>query len=564
MRTPPRASFQAPGGPCPPDGAAWLYLGWDLRERRRQALAWGQHPEPLGPLLREASASLRRPFLDLVAAWGRGQPDAAAWWAGTLAWKSWSASDFFQLCCYLAVARRLSLTAAGPLVVVVEDPWLLRQLGVPAPLLPRRLAALAWGLARRFRWSLRMALSWARTRLAARVSLPPFGESAILVYSYLLDRCLASGRWTDPYFPGLEEELAAAGAAVVRCTDPDVTGFERRLGGREGVAPLMRYASWGGLARALFSLPASAPGPLSLDGMPIDHLVAREWWHDLSRAGRCAHLFLYDAAERLFSKHSWKALLLAWEGQPPERLLTLAAKRKGVRVVGSQHTTVSPFQLPFLLGEGEADWAPVPDVLLTTGPRARRVLAEGGVPAGRLRGGGSRRFRAPAAASVSGEGGEVLVVLPIDPLRARHLLSALGGAYPEGIPGVDVAVKPHPGDPKEPASLPFAARRVQEPFAAAAARARVVVFTGTAAGLEALSLGVPALRYRSDSLVDVDPSDVLDESALPTAGDEDFKDLLDEMLRRRRPPAASTVAAAYRELFEPLDAELWRRELLGG
>lgn len=558
---PPRVTFQAPGGPRPPAGAAWLYLGWEPRERERLAREWGAAPEPLGPPLRAAAARLRGPFLDLVAACGRDQSDAAGWWAGTLAWKSWSASNLFLLCCFLAVAEGLPRTA--PLVVVVEDPWLLAQLGVPAPLLGRRLSALALGAARRARWALRMAASWVRTDATFAGRLPPDGAPAVLVYSYLLDRCLAPGRWEDPYFPGLEEELKAAGAAVVRCTDPDVAGFEERLGGRDGVVPLIRHASLAGFLRALLALPPSVPGPARLDGLRIDLLIAREWWHDVSRAGRCAHLLLHDAAGRLLDSRPWKALLLAWEGQPPERLLALAARARGVRVVGSQHTTVSPFQLPFLLGAGEAERAPFPDVLLTTGPRPRRVLAEGGVSEGRLRGGGSRRFRAPAPAAAAAPGAELLVVLPVDPLRARHMLAALGRAYPEGVPGVRAAVKPHPGDPRAHEALPFPVRLAAEPLAEAFARARVVLFTSTAAGLEALAAGRVALRYRPDAVLDVDPCDVLDDAALPTAGDDGLKDALDGLLREPRRPSDAAIAAAYAELFEPLDASVWRRELLG-
>lgn len=559
--TPPHVTFQSPGGERPPDVTGWLYLGWDARGRERQERLWGSAPDPLGPALREAAARLRGPFLDLVAGWGRERTDAAGWWAGTLPWKSWSASDLFLLCCYLDAAGRLARARTAPLAVVVEDPWLLAQLDVPAPLLGRRLSALALGLARRARWALRMAASWVRTDATFAGRLPPSGESAVLVHSYLLDRCLAPGRWEDPYFPGLEGELGAAGAAVVRCTDPDVTGFEERLGGRDGVVPLIRHASLSGFLRALVALPPSVPGPARLDGLRIDLLIAREWWHDLSRAGRCAHLLLHDAAGRLLDSRPWKALLLAWEGQPPERLLALAARARGVRVVGSQHTTVSPFQLPFLLGAGEAEWSPFPDVLLTTGPRPRRVLAEGGVPESRLRGGGSRRFRAPGPTAAPGA--ELLVVLPVDPLRARHLLAALARAYPEGVPGVPAAVKPHPGDPRAHEDLPFPVRVVSEPLAEAFARARVVLFTSTAAGLETLAAGRVALRYRPDALLDVDPCDVLDDAALPTAGDGNLKAALDGLLREPRRPSDAAIAAAYAELFEALDASVWRRELLG-
>lgn len=561
MSAPPRVTFRPPGGPRPGDAARWTYLGWDPEGREREARARGSAPRPLGPALRETAARLRGPFLDLIAALGRGQQDEAAWWAGTLPWKSWSASDLFLLCCYRSLAEGFA-RAGEPLVVVVEDPWLRAQLGArKAPLGPRA-RALALGAARRARWALRMAASRLRSAASPAGRLPPPGAPAVLVHSYLIDRCLGPRGWEDPYFPGLEAELAAAGAAVVRSTDPDVTGFERRLA-VDGVVPLMRRASAAGFLRALFSLPPGAPAGARLDGLDIELLLGREWWHDVSRAGRCAHLLLHDAAVRLLSERPWKALMLAWEGQPPERLLSLAARGRGVRVVGSQHTTVSPFQLPFLLGAGEAEWAPFPDALLTTGSRPRRILAEGGVPEARLRGGGSRRFRAPGPVEAAAPGSELLVVLPVDRLRTRHLLGALARAYPRGVHGTEVAVKPHPGDPGVAVVLPFPARIASEPLPEALARARAVLFTSTAAGLEALAAGRAALRYRPDPLLDVDPCDVLDDAALATTGDEGFKEALDGILRDPRRPAPAAITAAYAELFEPLDAAVWRRELLG-
>ncbi|MBI5631774.1 MAG: hypothetical protein HY921_12925 [Elusimicrobia bacterium] len=577
MADAPPVHFQSVSAPLPRGGGTWIYLGWDVARRERLSRAWGRFPEPLGLRLSEAGERLRGPFLDLVAEWGRRQEDSPAWWAGTLAWKSWSASQLFQLCCYLEVAARVARERPGEgLVVVIEDPWLLRQveaalfqeIGVPsrsmAELWQRRAAALLTGLARRWFWACRMAFSALRTAASQRsvAPPPPAGPPAVLIYSYLVERCLAGGRWTDPYLPGLEEELSAAGASAVRCTDPDVTGFERRLAVRGSVEPLMRWASLGGFLRALAALPPEPPGPRVLAGLPIELLVRREWWHDFSRSGRCAHLFFWDAAERLLSSRPWKALVLAWEGQPQERLLALAARRRCVKVVGSQHTTVSPWQLPFLLGRGEAEWAPFPDALLTAGPHPREVLAQGGVPESRLRGGGSRRFRAPVfAAGEKGE--EILVVLPVDPLRARHLLSAISRAFPDGRLPAPAAVKPHPGDPHAARDLPFPARIAREAFAEAVKRSRLVVYTSTAAGLEALALGVPALRYRSDSLLDIDPSDVLSDELLSTASDADFKEALESMLREPRRPTPEAVSAALARLFEPAQPEAWRQEILG-
>src|SRR5258708_3688532 len=88
----------------PAPGAGWVYLGKDAGRRARTERRLGKRPEPLSALLRAEALRLRDPFLDLVA--GLGEPFeadtrlSARWHAGTLAWKAWSASDLFLLCCY--------------------------------------------------------------------------------------------------------------------------------------------------------------------------------------------------------------------------------------------------------------------------------------------------------------------------------------------------------------------------------------------------------------------------------------------------------------------------------
>lgn len=575
-----RLHFCAPARVRLPEGASWHYLGSDPVARGLLADRLGRPPSPVAGLLRAASERLRGPFLDLVAELGRSAPDPAAWWAGTLSWKSWDASDLFLLCCYLDACVRLSEAKGGaaPLVVVVEDPWLLREAhallarvdGVSFGELPGegawKVRAALLGAARRARWCARMTMSLAKLGSYERGRGPaPVADGEVLLYSYLQTRAFQGAKWDAVFFPGLEDELARAGARVVRCTDPDQTGFERELAAhREQVVPLASVASWRGFFRALTAVPPASPAGVVLAGLPIDGLLRRERWHDLSRSGRCAFLFLHDAARRLLASARWRALVMAWEGQPQERLLALAAREAGVRVVGSQHTTVSPNQLPFFLGRGEAAWAPWPDALLVAGPRPAELLRAGSVPAERMATGGSLRFSLPAERrEESPAGSGVLIVLPLDPIRARHLIAAVARAYPRGGEGFEFRLKPHPGDPSAPAAFPFPVRVDDRPLAAAAADAAVVLFTSTAAGFETLLQGRPGLRYRPDALLDVDPCDLLDDATLPTAGDDELRRTLDGLLERPVRPDPAVMRRAFSELFAPPDLAVWRRTILG-
>ena len=426
------------------------------------------------------------------------------------------------------------------------------------------LAAAALGLGRRFKWLWRAGRSaLLHRRYAPKFPPPEARDGAVFLYTHLLDRNLAPGdRWEEFYIPGLPAELAAAGIPVPIVTYPEPYGRERALAARHAaVRPVILDARVGDFLSALFARGARPAAVPPLAGMDVSLLVEREHWHDLSRAGRCAYILFARAAARLLGAARWRCVVFPWEGQPQERLLVLAARAAGVPTVGYQHSTTPTLQLPFYLGKGEAEGAPWPDVIIVSGEHPRRVFAEGGVPPERMALGGSRRYTHLA----QGQGPkpplseDVLVLLPIDPFQAEHLLSALARAYPKGGDDFRFFVKPHPAQGLR-RGLRFPAEPVDGPLAPLLERFATVVFTGTTAGAEALSAGRRALRYRAETLLDIDPCEFLTADQLPTAGDADLKEKLDA-LRRAPPPDPAATRRGFAELFAPVDAVVWKRAI---
>ncbi|MBI4348186.1 MAG: hypothetical protein HY553_15200 [Elusimicrobia bacterium] len=558
-----------------PHSGAWTYLGAGVSERRELEALYGSAPLPLGGALHREAERLRGPFLDLVAELGRDQ-EPEAWWAGTLSWKSWAASDLFWGCCQLAAGERLAAEpkplGAAELTVVVEDPWVLRALGPavagrprvdvapPSGLVRRRVAALALGALRRLYWALRIAAS----RLAHLV-LPrpaPPAASAVLLYSYVTPRAVAVDHgWADAYLPGLEEELEAGGAAVYRTADPDVSGYETTLCRKPRFLPLVAYGTLLGFVRALLARPPEPPDSVRLAGLDIGPLLEREWWHDVSRKGRCAHLFFLDAARSLLKAAPWRAVVLPWEAQPQEKFLVLAAREAGVRSVGYAHSTVPPLLLSWFLGAREAEGCPLPDVVLTAGEHPRALLAAGGLPGARLANGGSRRFSAGGPKPLGPPGKDVLVLLPENARYAEALLDAVARAYPSGGEGFSIVVKPHPAEPQLAERLPFPARAADGALEELLGSAACVVFAASTAGLEALSRGRAAVRFRPDALVDVHPCDLLGPDALPVAGEADLREKV-ERARTSPPPDPATYSGALERLFAPVDRPLWLKTIL--
>lgn len=548
----------------------WIYLG--KRDRLNElTAAFGRPPEPLGDRLHRQARRLRRPFLDLVADLGERERDAPAWWAGTLAWKDPAASDLFLLCCYQALCLEL-VKEGKPLAVAVEDDWLLSQLLINlrdnhaaefrgAGHLPAAVAAAALlGAGRRLKWLARMIMSRLRQSRQSKGRTPDLTvPRQVILYSHLLPRSLV-GKWADHYLTGLDEELTAAGYKVLRIADTDATGFEAEVAERSDlVVPLILYAPPTAFLRAFFAVPPpvrTAP----LDGVSIELLLRREWWHDISRAGRCATLLLESALDALFSKARFEACVYPWENQPQERMLVLAARRAGVRTVGGQHTTLPDFMLHFHAGRGEADRAPMPDRLLACGAYPLEKLRREGFPVGRLLLGGSRRYppgKAPGQAPI-GDG--VLALLPLDPATTRTLLGAMARLSRQVKD--KIVIKAHPAMGLKKEDLGFTAELADGPLDPVLARCGPVVFTGTTSGIEAWLAGHPVIRFRAEAQLDVDPCDMLGDEDLPTADEWTLPEKLAEVRARPRLPGENALKALD-GLFSAVDKEVWLSAVRG-
>jgi len=570
--------FGDPGALSPQDAAGgWIYLG---KQDRLDALtaAFGRPPLPLGERLHLHSRRLRRPFLDLVADLGSRQRDASSWWAGTLGWKNPAASDLFLLCCYQALCLELAKEqrpfGAQRLAVVIEDAWLLRQLEInlrgtktaefrsEGRLAAARLAAAGLGAARRLKWLMRMIMSRLRQSWHSRGRRQDQkAPNQVLIYSHLLPRSLV-GPWTDHYLTGLDEELATANFTVVRVADTDSTGFEAEVAERsDNVVALILFASPAAFMRALTALPPPAQ-TASLDGSSIALLLRREWWHDFSRAGRCAYLLLESCLNEFFSRTRFEACVYPWENQPQERMLLLAARRAGLRTVGCQHTTLPDLMLHFFPGREEAAWAPLPDRLLACGSSPLEKLRREGIPSGRLLLGGSRRYPPARGRGRTPNGADVLALLPLDEDQSRKLLAAMRRVALAKKDDFRILVKAHPAAGLKSEDLGFPAEMADGPLDSVLARCGAVVFAGTTSGIEAWLSGHPALRFRSDSLLDIDPCDMLPDGELPTADDWNLPEKLAQLRARPKPPGASALQA-LEGLFSPVNKELWLSAIRG-
>ena len=568
----------------------WVYLGKDLRRQGTAArLLRGKPLLALNGRLHEIAERLRQPFLDFIASLGRLQTDQLGWWSSSCSWKDVEVSSLFLLICYghlVGALLREDEAGGGQLAVVIEDPWLFYQVkevcrekpGVQcygAPLLwPARARMFVRGIGARALWVTRLAGNYLRQRWRWKAgSLQVHTKPVVALYSHPLTRCLkGTDGWADPCLGNLDDLLEEDGYAVCRFSPPDVGGLEKELRRRSRYfRPLILFATARSLLRSIFASwrPVWPVVPV-IGGLPVAWLLRREWHLDRWRSSYLHFRFFFECLSRMLAAEPVALLIYPHENQPWERMLILAARAHGVPTIGYQHGGgLARFMLPYFHGSTEAEFAPLPDRIITSGPYSHELLAAGGAPLDRLIMGGSLRYqhlRKDAASGMdfsSASPVRILVSLPVERDLGLHLVHALRRAFPDGgrAAGVEFFVKPHPWCPMTVEALGWPVAVVEGSFEEAIRPCAILIYTGTTTGLEALAMGRRVIRYRPELLLDMDRGEFLVEEGLGivTCGDSDIGEKLQVVIKTLDSPSTNPndVGKLFDRVFAPVKREVW-------
>ena len=429
-----------------------------------------------------------------------------AWWAlgqaladgdgAELAYATTCAGYGSDLGLMMAWARLTAELAGGDgrCLVICDDPWVFRHLaglagveaGRPPPLWPRRLwLAIRGWLAR---LSLIPRLSLAALLLKGQRSTHRRGDRVLLVYGH--PGSTAAG--ADAYFGPMMREMPLLKRLLH--TDCPV-GRARELGADGRTASLHAWGS-----------PWKTPLILGARWRPAPRHLTGEWaWlvrraaeleggggaHPMNRWQHMCHAAWLEAVQPAVV--AWP-----WENHGWERAFARTARERGVRTVGYQHTAVGPDQLNYSPATNRDGVNSLPDLVVSDGPAYRDQLVSWGVPAERLRDGGSLRICRPAAVAYD-PSGPVFVALSARPDIARHQLDALRTAAGRGF---RFLVKEHPMYPVTIADGD-GVRRTERGLAEQPALSACVYSTGTS-GLEALIAGLPTYRLLPEDAIAVD------------------------------------------------------------
>ena len=402
-------------------------------------------------------------------------------------------SDFGIMLAWGRLVGGLARDAARALVLC-DDPWLFRHLarlpGVEAGPVPALWPKAVWQALRGFFARCRVALRVARAAIALRDTrrVMGVGDSVILVYGHPA----SDARGNDAYFG----DLMARFPALKRLLHTDCGVARARALAADG-----RTASLHAWGSPLFALTLVGVrwrlGRAHLAG-PLGWLVRRAAASENGGGGPAMNRWQDHCQARWLAAARPTRVAWPWENHGWERNLCRAARRRGVALIGYQHTVIGPHQFNYSTAGNPDGLSSIPDVVVADGPAYGAEMRALGVPAERLAIGGAFRFRRFRDGLFDAAGPLFVPLSPV--VRAARAQLAVAGAVAGR--GRKVLVRQHPMYPvpfsKQPNLLASDAALVDQTGLSA------VLYTTGTSGLEAVLMGIPAFRMMLEDRISID------------------------------------------------------------
>jgi hypothetical protein len=592
----------------------WMYLGRSYQQmlRWRRALDGAAEQQRIARPLNECAARLRRPFLELIARLGR-ERQSLAWWTSRLAERSPFMSPLFLHCCYLHVVLQSN---DEQLVVVAESAALAGAVARALASRGRVVARVGGGADARERRGQRLRLgravaAFSRLFLRRRQAAAPLPERSdkplVLMRTWIDDGCFDDqDHFRDRYYGPLRDWLLARGydavlvAVPFNNAGPPAALWERlRANGVRFIDP---YALFGRREYLASLRLARERARMMFDGVTLDGVDVTDLFNDSARTtaldASTLEATLWHDFPRLLAARCFRPerFIDLYENLNYEKPLTLGLREAlpETRLVSFQHGIPAPQLLSLFVTAEEAEYAPLPDVVVCNGPLFRELLVNEGLPEGRVVEGGALRFAylreqqqagggacpptvkrqqqstAEGQKQSTGESQEphpvgaqapspvrprVLVTLPLPIDDAVELLlktiEALGGTE------LHAGIKPHPmmAFPQllaaaGVAALPPNFEVIAGSMAAALERSDVVVALSSSTVFETWCAGLPMVIVGRETAIDQNPLDWLPERH-PVVYDP--AEIAAEVQRVLRQPPASPSPELLARCFNPVD-----------
>ena len=340
----------------------------------------------------------------------------------------------------------------------------------------------------------------------------------------------APNSYRDTYFGALVDQLAGTEISVKAL----VLGLVlerpreqfRKLKALNFGLPVLPLESWmtvRDIAACTFQalksyfLPVRLAENPEIDGLDLTVLVDGAVKEARGTGDLLLNLHVYYCAKWLAQTVKVTRCLYPFENRAWEKMLVMGLRSASphTQIVGYQHTSITPSHTNFLLGDGEADAAPLPDLILTTGEVTKeRLEKEGKYPPGMFKTACALRHGQTLELPARERRASLTrILVPLATSLEEYINSflfleeAFAGHY-----GFELRIRPHPSlIPLEPA-LEIAPLNRRDFYSESTGSiddelgwADVVVYVSSTVGLEAVSLGIPAVYMDLGDFLNTDP-----------------------------------------------------------
>ena len=348
-----------------------------------------------------------------------------------------------------------------------------------------------------------------------------------VIKTFGFEKNFEAHRFSDPYFPGLAAYLRNATQSPV-LTVCDVIGALRNTSqfaaDVEDVVVLQAFMRWWDVPRALLAIMRGLftplPRHLMFAGQDVTTLTHRLYRLDLLSRDALYSFCVRYAFQRLAQAFVVKSVTMTCENHPWERMAisALRATSPSVRITSYQHSVVHEGLINMYLGQGEVEFAPVADRLLTVGEiTAQNIVKYGRYGNVSVRPACALRFAylhelAPRAKPAT----DVLLVVLSGISQGAELLDYILAQISD-LAGWKIVIREHPA--LKIADLAFRNSRDYKIESIAnlelskgrsivedLTRSSAVLYHSSTAALEALQLGIPVIYYDDQRLLSVDPA----------------------------------------------------------
>lgn len=574
-----------------------VFLSDDYLELSRWRSILGSHVPyiPLSAEIESAASKLRRPFLDWIAQLGTKFGDPA-WFASRVSERNTMVSPLFLNLCYCKVIQTFLENTQSNTIVAVGDVSLislLRSMNWPTAhvleppmmdriffratkkrlkqLLSNPIVALPVLIFYRFGGLLSAAI---QARIAGAKKISTNSTNLLIIHTYIEESSFSDDfSFYDRYFPMLDKYYIEMGYDVVVL--PVMFNISRshykawswiRKSQTVFINPffLYRFSDYIFALRIAFRSFRLFNEKLFFGTEDITPLVKAE-------ASRTAFdsllqiLYLRLPLRLLQNKVQPKAVIAEFENMIPEKMLITGFRKHqpATQLIGFQHGALYPNFLCNFTPKAEESYAPMYDRIVCNGSFFRNVLISEGLNPKLAVVGGALRYRhlsqddsfSADIESRSNKSIDLLVPLPLANEASVELVAKLIAAFKLTESKILVTLKAHPMSSvrklikiMEIECLPSNFSVSSLPLRDLLPVSRAVISLSTCSMFEAAAAGVPIIRVKRETALDLDPLGFFKELPPPVCS---ISEIVQEVKRCLQLDAEqhSELIQTYRQLL---------------